>query len=133
MTRNRNNPLRPLIIVFVVLNGLIIAGKNFMDRQGIDREVVIIGNCLLFLLSLASLFLSRRALKSDNPNVSVRAMYTNVMLKLFVCIAAAFIYFSMAKPNVNKPALFICMALYIVYTVIEVSTVTKILQRKKNA
>jgi len=72
-------------------------------------------------------------LNSDNPNVFVRAMYANFMIKLFVCIVAAFIYFKAAKPNINKPGLFVCMGLYVVYTVIEVASLTKLLRKKKNA
>ena len=130
---NRGNPLRPLILIFIVLNGLFIAGKSVLNRWGIDQEVVIIGNLILFAISVCSFLLSRRSLNSDKPNVFVRAMYANVMIKLFVCIAAAFIYFTMAKPNINKPGLFVCMGLYVVYTFIEVASLTKLLRKKKNA
>jgi hypothetical protein len=133
MNRNSLAPLRPMIILFVLLNGFFIAGKNMLAKSGVDQSVVIIGNLILFVVSLISFLLSRRSLKSDNPNVFVRAMYANVMIKLFVCIAAAFIYFTSARKNINKPGLFICMGLYAVYTVIEVSSLTKLLRNKKNA
>jgi hypothetical protein len=50
-----------------------------------------------------------------------------------VIAIAAFIYIQMAKKEVNKPALFACMGLYLVYTFIEISTLTKMLKQKKNA
>jgi len=122
-----------MILVFIIVNGFFIAAKNMLARWGVDQSVVITGNLILFAVSLLSFVLSRRSLKSENPNVFVRAMYSNFMIKLFVCVATAFIYFTAAKPNINKPGLFVCMALYIVYTAIEVSTLTKLLRKKKNA
>jgi hypothetical protein len=115
------------------MNALFLTGKNMLVRWGIDQSVVIIGNLLLFVLSLSSILLSRRAMKAGNPNVFVRTMYTNFMIKLFVCIIVAYIYIMSVKKDVNKPGLFVCMGLYIVYTVIEVSSVTRLLRKKKNA
>jgi small-conductance mechanosensitive channel len=115
------------------LNAFFVAGKSILIKWGIDQSVVIIGNLVLFIVSLISFSLCRRSLRSDNPNVFVRAMYASVMLRLFVCIVAAFIYFTAAKKNINKPGLFVCMGLYVVYTVIEVSSLTKLLRKKKNA
>jgi len=131
--RNSRGPLRPMLLVFIILTALFIMGRNMLARWGIDQSVVIVGNLILFAVSLLSFLLSQRSMKSENPNVFVRAMYTNFMIKLFVCVAAAFIYFTAAKPNINKPGLFVCMGLYVVYTVIEVSSLTKLLRKKKNA
>jgi Ca2+/Na+ antiporter len=133
MNKNSLSPLRPMIIVFVLLNAFFISGRNMLANWGVDQPVVITGNLILFAVTLISFLLSQRSLKSDNPNVFIRAMYANVMIKLFVCIAAAFIYFTAAKKNINKPGLFTCMGLYAVYTVIEVSSLTKLLRKKKNA
>ena len=55
------------------------------------------------------------------------------MIKFFICAIAAFVYIMAAKKNVNKPGLFICMGLYIVYTSLEISSVMKLLKQKKNA
>ena len=133
MNRNSLAALRPMILVFILVNGFLIAGKNLLAKWGVNQEVVIIGNLILFLVSLSSFLLSRQSLKSPNPNVFVRAMYGGFMIKLFVCVAAAFIYFMSVKKNINKPGLFICMGLYVVYTVIEVASLTKLLREKKNA
>jgi signal transduction histidine kinase len=133
MNQNNLAPLRPLAVVIIFTNAFFIAGKNILEKWGVDTTVVSIGNLILIVVTLLSFWLSRRSLKSANPNVFVRAMYANFMIKLFVCIAAAFIYFMSAKKNINKPALFICMGLYVVYTVIEVSSLTKLLREKKNA
>jgi len=88
---------------------------------------------ILFLVTMSSYFLSLRGLRSTNPNAVVRSVYGSFMIKFFACAIAAFIYIMTAKKNVNKPALFICMGLYIVYSFIEVSILTKLSKQKKNA
>jgi hypothetical protein len=47
-------------------------------------------------------------------------------------IIAAFIYIMLAKKNVNKPALGVCAGLYIIYTVLETTRLTRLLRTKKN-
>ena len=133
MNRSSLALLRPMMLFFILLNALFVVGRSMLVKWGIEPSVVIVGNLILFAVNLISFFLSRRALNSENPNVFVRAMYASVMIKLFTCIMAAFVYFMQAKQNVNKPGLYVCMGLYIVYTLIEVSTLTKLLRKKKNA
>jgi hypothetical protein len=43
------------------------------------------------------------------------------------------IYIFACRKNLNKPSLFTCMGLYLLYTLMEVSTLTKRLREKKNA
>jgi hypothetical protein len=124
---------RPIIILFIVLNAFFLTGKNWLAKQGIDNEVLIMGNLVIGVATALAFWVTFRSLASANPNASVRGMYGSFMIKFFICIIAAFAYILIAKKNVNKPALFVCMGLYIVYTFIEVSTLTKVLKEKKNA
>jgi len=120
----------PLILLFIFLNCFFIAGKNWLLKKGVDHEVLIVGNLVLFFATALSFFVYQRSLKSANPHASVRGMYGSFMIKFFVCLISAFIYIMVAKKNVNKPALIICMGLYIVYTVIEVYALQKLLKKK---
>jgi len=131
--KNKIKYWRPFIILFIVLNAFFLTGKNLLAKQGIDNEVLIMGNLVLAVATALSFWISFRSLTSANPNASVRAMYGSFMIKFFICIIAAFAYIMIAKKTMNKPALFICMGLYIIYTFIEVSTLTKVLKEKKNA
>jgi hypothetical protein len=115
-------------ILIVILNRI-----KFFDKNGIDGTVVLAGNFILFVATGLSFWISQRSFNSTNPNASVRGMYGSFMIKFFVCLIAAFAYMLMAKKNVNKPALIICMGLYIVYTAMEVSALQKLLKQKKNA
>ena len=125
--------LRPIIFVFVFVTVLAITGRSFLEKQNIDRNVVIIGNLVLFAVSLAAFLMTARSFRSANPQSFVRAMYGSFMVKFFVVIIAAFVYIMMAKKNVNKPALGVCAALYIIYMILETRALTRLLRKKKDA
>lgn len=133
MNRTSLALLRPMILIFIFLNAFFIVGKTWLANKGIDQAVLIGGNLLLFLVSLITFLITYRSLKAKNPNVFVRAMYGGFIIKFFVVAIAAFIYIMITKKNVNKPALFFCMGLYVLYTFFEVSSLMRVLKQKKNA
>jgi hypothetical protein len=133
MRRNNAGPLLPIIILFIVLSSVFITGRNFLERLGVDQSVLIAGNLVLLVATSLSFLFARRGLKSDNPQAFVRSVYVSIMAKLFICIIAALIYIFIFRKELNKPALFTCMGLYLVYTLVEVSILTKLLKEKKNA
>ena len=133
MNRTILTLLRPVILIFIFLNAFFLAGKGWLTKNNIDQDVLIIGNLLLFIVTLVTFLLTYRSLSAKNPNVFVRAMYGGFIIKFFVVAIAAFIYIMITKKNVNKPALFFCMGLYIVYTFFEVTALLKVLKQKKNA
>lgn len=125
--------LRPVLLLFIVFSAFFVAGKNMLIRWGIDQEVLIIGNVLLVLVTIASFSLLQASLRSSNPQSFVRAMYGSFIVKFFIIAIAAFVYIIITKKNVNRPALAVCMLLYLLYTFIEVSALTKLLKQKQNA
>lgn len=133
MLNNTPKLLAPVIILFVILNGFFIAGKSFLDKWNIDQSVLIIGNLILFAITLVSFYIGKKGLQTNNPQAFVRSVYSSFIIKFFVIVVAAFVYIMMAKKDVNKPALIICMLLYIVYTFFEVRTLMKLSKQKRNA
>lgn len=133
MNKSLLQPLRPLLIVFAVTNGLFITGRSLLDKNGISQDVLIIGNLVIFAVTLLAFYITYKSFQSGKPQVFVRAMYSSFMLRFFLLAAAAFVYIMIARPNVNKPALIICAGLYIVYTAIETRGLIKMLREKKNA
>ena len=130
--RNKR-PFSPVILLFIILNALFLTGRTTLEGWNVDQKVLISGNILLFVITLISFLLAQRGLKSSNTHVFIRAVIGSIMIKLFVSIIAAFIYISVFKKQINKPALFICMGLYLIYTFLEVSILTKQLKLKSNA
>ena len=133
MRRNKRSPLFPVVLFFILLNALFIGGKNFLERHGFDQSVLIVGNLILFGATLLSFVFATRGLNSENAKAFVRSVYVSIMIKLFICVIAAVIYIFIFRTNLNKPSLFACMGLYLIYTFIEVSVLTKLLKKKKNA
>jgi Na+/serine symporter len=130
--RNKR-PFMPVVLLFLFLNALFIAGRAMLERWNADQNVLIIGNALLFTITLVSFLLAQRGLKNTNTHAFIRAIIGGIMIKLFVFVIAAFVYISIFKKEINKPALFTCMGLYLVYTFFEVSVLTKQLKQKTNA
>lgn len=121
----------PMIILFVVVNGFFIAGRNMLDRYGFSQDVLIIGNLILFVVTLVSLYFLIKGFLHNNVQVFFRSVYAALMIKMFFCAAAVIVYALIAKQNINKPALYICIALYFVYSFIEVRTIFLLLKQKK--
>lgn len=128
--RNRFREFVPIGVLFIILNAFFISGRDLLERWGASQEVLIGGNLLIFILTFFSFLLAERGLQNKNPHVFVRAVYTSVLFKLFIGIIAAFIYIAIQKKNINKPGMFMVMALYLVYTFLEVRVLTRMLQKK---
>lgn len=126
-----NKPLLPLIILFVILNGFFFTSKAFLLKHGIDNNIMIISNSLLFILTVITFFMQQRALNDKNPNVFFRAIMSSLLLKLFLCAAIVLIYAKLSGNGFSKRSVFISMLLYLVYMAIEVKAVFK-LNKQKN-
>ncbi len=112
---------------------LLLDRQGVFEGNGIDSTVVIIGNFILFLVSLAALLMTQHSFKSENPQAFVRAVYAGFIIKFFVVAIAAFVYIIIVKKLVSKPALLICAGMYIVYTVLETRAALKMLKPRKHA
>lgn len=133
MNQNSLRPLRPLLILFIIVSGFLVAGRSILAKGQIDQEVFLVGNLIVFATVISSFLLLKKATTSPNPQVFVRAMYGSFIIKFFVLALVAFIYIMAVKKNVNKPALFGCIGLYFIYTFLEISAILKLLKEKKNA
>ena len=133
MTRNQYRDFRPILFIFVFVTAFCITGKDWLAKQGISQGVVVIGNLLLFAVSLAAYLLNLRSMRSSNPQSAVRAMYGSFMIKFFVLAIAAFVYIMIAKKNVDKTGLIVFAALYILYTFFETRALMSLAKQKRNA
>jgi hypothetical protein len=132
----QNNPVRKAVLVLVYLflgfTVLFGAGWIMLSRTEIDFLVLLTGNLLLFGVSFYSFHLSVRALHHKNVQVFLRLLYSSLLWKLFLLGLAALIYIARFKQDVNKPALFGCFGLYLIYTFTEVRLVMQ-QSKQKNA
>ena len=130
--RQTNRIFIPILIIFLLANLLIYLLKRFLVNHNFDLKFLFIANCILFAITISSLLIHRKAMLSPNNQAFIRAIYTSMLIKFFVCLSAIFFYIITIKGEVNQPGLFSAMALYIVYTAFEVSGLMKA-ARKKDA
>lgn len=130
--QNKNKQIFPLVFLFIIINTFLLTMAAFFEQHGIDREVLIIANSLLFLTNFAAFFLQRRALQNKNPNVFVRSMMGSMMIKMVVLLGAFLVYVILFGKTVNKPAIYLSLGLYVLYLGVEVMIVMK-LNKQKNA
>lgn len=115
----------PIIIVFLIVNGFLLIWNKRLETSGVNTSVLQTGNLLLFLIFLLSTILQQKAMAGASTQLFLRNVYSGMMLKLFGCAMAAFIYIYVARDGVNKPALFGCMFLYMLYSAFELRIVLK--------
>lgn len=122
----------PLVTVFFITAALIFIFRQFLELHGFDLQVLNGGNLFVFLVTAVSMYMLTKGLHAPNTNAFLRNAYGGILVKLFASAGAAFIYILVAGKNLNKPALFASMFLYLVYTFAELSVVIKQSNAKKN-
>lgn len=122
----------PLVIAFIILSVLILAGYIFYAGKGIDYLVLMGGNCIFFLVSILVFRMQYMAMHNNNPQVFIRSVMSGMIIKVFACVIAVVAYYFASKANFNKPAVYVSMIIYMVYLIVEVRTIMK-LNKTKNA
>jgi hypothetical protein len=123
----------PILIVFLLVNVFQVVFSKILDRFHIDQGVVMIGNLILFGVTVLSFLLYQKAMVAGNTQNFIKNVYGGMFLKFFVCIIAAFIYIFNARLAVNQIGVFILMFLYLVYTFLEISVLMKNSKHRRNA
>lgn len=118
----------PLILFFIIINGLGIVFGERLIENGIDQAVILAGNLILFLVSLITTYLYSKEIKPQKGHAAVRNVYGGFMIKFFVLAVSVMVYFYFAR-EINKPAIFACMGLYLVYSFLGTM---QALQKKKS-
>lgn len=123
----------PLMALFIVINILVFIFKSILFENGFEINFILAANAILFLITFFGFLIQARRLNSANINAFLRGIYASLLMKMFIIMAAVFIYVLMADGKVNKPALFTSMGIYILYTSIEVIQLMKIVRKNPNA
>jgi hypothetical protein len=126
--KNRSWAFLPILAVFLLSTGLILLGSSVLGEWKTDSGVLLGGNALLFGLTGISYLLHLRSLRSPNPHVFVRMIYSSLIVKMLVCMATALLYGWMAR-SVNRNAIFGCFILYALYTFLEVKILMKFIKK----
>ncbi len=125
MKLSQKNAWIYLVFVFLAISSVFYLSSGFLEKNNINVPVVLGGNLVLFVASMITFFMHVNALKSSNNSVFFRNTYGSFMIKIVLCLVAAFAYIYSSGSSINKAAIFICMGLYFLYTFLEVFIVLR--------
>jgi hypothetical protein len=120
------NFFRPVIVVFILINALCLGFAKWLDDKGINHEVLIWANLLLFIITLIACYIHVRSVTNSNPHAFVRGVTLASFMKLMVIAISVFIYLLAAGENRSVYAVIVSMGLYIIYTIFEVKGAMKL-------
>jgi hypothetical protein len=122
----------PLILLYLLVNGLTILYKSGLPAIGIDSSVILAANLLLFLTGCLNIFLQVKAAGTSNAHAMTRSAMAATFLRLIILGVAVFIYLKKAGTGRSANAIYVSMGLYVVYTILEVRIGLK-LNKKSDA
>lgn len=122
---SNKKPWLNLIFIFLIVNIIFVLGRSFLEKFGVDFEVLRIGHILVFTVTMLSYLFHHKAITATKTNTFITHTYAGTFIKIIVILAAALIYIFYAGKAVNKPAVFICMSLYLLYSFLEVMIIAK--------
>ena len=96
-----------------------------------NTDVLIWGNLVLFIATISSFYFFYRSL-AKRSLAFLNMVYMGLFVKLGLCLMASFLYIYLAGKSVNKPAILALMALYLVYTFIELMIITRLGREQQN-
>jgi hypothetical protein len=120
-----NKTIWPLVILFLAIALVVLIFRNFLQSNGIDWQVVSGGNLIIYIITIVSLHLLTKGLTASNTPKFLGNAFGGILFKLMACAIAAFIYIFIARKDINKAGLFICMGLYLVYSFVEMKIIMK--------
>ena len=123
--------IRPVIIVFILINTFCLLCSKWLDEKKIDHTVLIYGNLILFIITLIACYIYARSIATDNAHAFVRSVMMVSFIKLMAIAISVFTYLIAAGENRSVYAVAVTMLFYIIYTVLEVSGAMKI-NRQRN-
>jgi hypothetical protein len=117
---NLGKLLFPSLLLFVSITLIFMIGDRFWNKIGVSHRVVIVSNILLYGVSALTAWMNFNAIKNPNPNVFSRSIMAGTLIKLMIFGIGMVIYLLLSGSNRSVPAIFVSMALYIVYSILDV-------------
>jgi hypothetical protein len=110
---------RPVFAVFFAVLSLALIQLKLPLHSAINSSFIIIVNSILFVIALIN-YKRLSQVDLSNPNRMVRSVMLGTMLKFIVFGGAALWYATQKKAPIGIYNLIIAMALYLLYTWIEI-------------
>ena len=127
---NLRKALRPIWLLFIVVNFIGLLFYKQLKTAGIDADVLITGNIFVFTLTNVSFYMLNRGLNAKTTFNFMSAVYGSFLMKLVVGAGAVVLYVLYAGEQKNLPAVFASMFLYLFYTFLEIKGLLELLKQK---
>ena len=97
--RNKK-PFMPVVLLFLILNAIFIAGRPTLERWNADQNVLIIGNALLFIITIISFFTGTKRIEKYKYTCVYPCYYWRHHDKAFCfCYRCIYLHFNFQKRN----------------------------------
>ena len=117
MTRKQ---IAPILFLFVLINSLLLVGNAyFTEPNFIKYKFIMVVNLMLFSLSIFN-YIRLKKMDDKNPHAMIRSVMVGTLLKMLIFAGAALAYATQTKTPVGMATLLISMALYLIYTWLEI-------------
>lgn len=123
--------LIPVFLFFGTSSSFILLSHDWLHSKGLDSDLLTGGNIFLFLLCMVSFVFLRKSIVTASPQIFIRNFYLSFLVK-FMLVAVTVLIYAKTRNDVNRLSVIVCMALYLVYTFIEVRIILKE-SKKQNA
>lgn len=123
----------PIIGLFLFINMVVFIFGNSLKEYGFNIGFLLVANSILFILTFWGFYIQTKGVRSTNINAFIRGIYSSLLLKMFVIVAAIIIYILVMGGQTNKPSILTSMGIYLVYTSLEVIQLMKIARKKPDA
>lgn len=120
-------------LICLVASLVLLVLSQYSLVGGSALKVMAISNLLLYGLTLVLFRYTHKSFSDPNPNVSIRAIMSGMMIKFFVLAVAALFYILYMRKEVSVPVLAVTAVLYVLYTVAEVRALLLLLKTADHA
>lgn len=121
-----NRPLTPIHLLFLSVALVATLFHAGLASKGIDAVVLLTGNLILYAVTLLGFRLHRSGMRSKGGTLFLGTVYGAFLVRMAICAVAVFSYGWWKRSDMNWPALFTCMFLYLVYTFLETRALLRI-------
>lgn len=123
------NALKPIMILFVLVNLVGIVFGVRLSALGLDPDVFLVGNLLVAIITFLSFWMLYRGLQAKSTAGFLASVYGSFIIKLAIAFLVVVIYAKWTGPTMNMPGVFSAMFLYLVYTFMEVKGLLQMLKK----
>jgi hypothetical protein len=127
---NLRKSLRPIWLLFFVVNLIGLVFYKQLNTAGVDADVFLVGNIFVFTLTMVSFYVLNKGLNAKTTFNFMSSVYGSFLMKLVLGAAVVVIYVMYAGEQKNLPAVFASMFLYLFYTFLEIKGLLELLKKK---